>query len=111
MTGEVVLFKGRGGKDGFGIEEARELGDESFALFQDVLNLRFCLLLFFRGFFCNVGGGRELRVCVEESVRLYFVSLCVDEGNIVQRVPGFLKNVPADGAVPSPSLLKRTLLI
>ena len=32
VAGEVVLFQGRGGEDGFGVEEAGELGDEVFAL-------------------------------------------------------------------------------
>lgn len=33
VAGEVVLFEGGGGEGGFGVEEAGELGDESFSLF------------------------------------------------------------------------------
>lgn len=32
MTGEVVLFQGRGCQGGFGVEEAGELGDEGVTL-------------------------------------------------------------------------------
>lgn len=32
MAGEVVLFESGGGQDGFGVEEAGELGDEGFSL-------------------------------------------------------------------------------
>ena len=48
VTGKVVLFEGRRGEDGFRVEQAGKLRDQSFALFKDVLNLCFRLLLFFR---------------------------------------------------------------
>lgn len=105
----MVLFEGRGGQDGFGVEQARELRDEGFALFEDVLDLCLCFLLFVRWFCWNAGGGGELRICVEKGVRLYFVSSYIDPADMIKDTPESLTNVPADGAVPSPTPSRQPL--
>lgn len=35
MTGEVVLFQGRGSESGFGVKEAGELGYQAFTFFEE----------------------------------------------------------------------------
>lgn len=105
----MVLLEGGGGQDGFRVEQAGKLGDEGFALFQYVLNLRLGLLLFFCRLWCNTGCGRKLRVCMEESIRLDSLAFRLIKANKSKGGPGFLMTVPADGAVPNLSLSKLTL--
>lgn len=44
VAGEVILFEGGGGEGSLGIEEARELGDERFTLYETVSRDTLCFL-------------------------------------------------------------------
>jgi hypothetical protein len=71
MAREVVLFQSGGGEGRFRVEETGQLGDEGFALFEDVTDLGFCAGFFFGRFWGESGAGGILGVGVEQGFCLW----------------------------------------